>query len=92
MSKNKISPHYPLFEHMSIEHDLVLTENELQEIINVVRSFDSQTQELIEQNRELVSVLKKMLEFKKFQREEDFISIEELEELLTKYNHLNQKP
>jgi len=43
---------------------------------------------LIEQNAEIVSVLKRIVDFKKYQRDEDFISIKELEELLTKY----QKP
>ena len=52
------------------------------------RYAKSQTQELQEQNAELVSALKNILDFKKYQREEDFISIEELDELLNKYNHL----
>ena len=91
MSKSKISPHYPLFEHMSIYHDLVLIESELQEIINVVRSFDAQTQELIEQNRELVSVLSRIVE-RQFDSNHSLASlnhsIAEAKELLTKY----QKP
>lgn len=83
-----ISPHYPLFEHMSFEHDLVLTENELQEIVNVVRSFDTQTQELIEQNRELVSLLEELTKTSTVVR---FVRIKhKAKELLTKYNHLYQ--
>lgn len=87
MSKNKISPHYPLFEHMSIEHDLTLTESELQEIINVVRSFDAQTQELIEQNAELVEMLEYIFYKTNFQNHFPTTSIK-VKNLLTKYNSL----
>lgn len=51
-----ISPHYPLFEHMSIEHDLVLTENELQEIVDVVRSFDVQAKKFTDWKESMMKV------------------------------------
>ncbi|WP_099368087.1 hypothetical protein [Sphingobacterium sp. 1.A.4] len=84
------------FERASFEDMLwsyAESENGISDFIMITdevaeRYAQSQTQELIEQNKELVSALKKILDFKKFQRVEDFISIEELEELLTKYNHL----
>lgn len=84
MRKDTIKAKKVLAQHYDVD-------NKMDEyaITQAMKSYaHSQTQELQEQNAELVSALKNILDFKKYQREEDFISIEELDELLNKYNHL----